>query len=114
MHNPYSSRTSTNNMELFDPYGNVSVLRPEARYFVAKVLYTQTKSQTNSSYRISEPEIHLLGWNVPQSDLHTIPEHWLTQQEPQASMHYLLGLLYVAFALIALTGNGLVIWVFSS
>lgn len=64
--------------------------------------------------RIGEPEIHLLGWNVPADELHTIPEHWLSQHEPQASMHYLLGLLYVAFALIALTGNGLVIWVFSS
>lgn len=65
-------------------------------------------------HRIGEPEVHLLGWNVPAADLHTIPEHWLSQTEPQASMHYLLGLLYIAFTLVALTGNGLVIWVFSS
>lgn len=64
--------------------------------------------------RIAEQEVHLLGWNVPADELHTIPEHWLSQYEPQASMHYLLGLLYVAFTIVALTGNGLVIWVFSS
>lgn len=65
-------------------------------------------------YRIAEQEVHLLGWNVPAEDLHTIPEHWLSQYEPPASMHYLLGLLYIAFTILALTGNGLVIWVFSS
>lgn len=83
-------------MDHFDSIGNLSALRPEAR--------------------VSGPEEvpHLLGWNVPAHELHTIPEHWLTQYEPQASMHYLLGMLYVAFTIVALTGNGLVIWVFSS
>lgn len=57
---------------------------------------------------------HLLAWNVPQSELIHIPEHWLTYQEPEASMHYLLGLVYVFFFFISLIGNGLVIWVFSS
>lgn len=64
-------------------------------------------------YRTSN-EIRLLGWDVPPHELHTIPEHWLTYPEPNASLHYLLGLLYVAFAVVALIGNGLVIWVFSS
>lgn len=64
--------------------------------------------------RIGNDDVHLLGWNVPAHELHTIPEHWLTHVEPQASLHYLLGLLYVAFTIVALTGNGLVIWVFSS
>ncbi|GLH14972.1 Opsin, ultraviolet-sensitive [Gryllus bimaculatus] len=56
----------------------------------------------------------LLGWNVPAEELIHIPEHWLTFPEPEAFSHYLLGMLYVAFCAIALVGNGLVIWVFSS
>lgn len=56
----------------------------------------------------------MLGWNVPQDQLHQIPEHWLKYEEPEASMHYLLGLIYIAFTFMSLTGNGLVIWVFST
>lgn len=59
-------------------------------------------------------EQRLLGWNVAPEDLKQIPEHWLSYQEPEASLHYLLGLLYIAFTLFALTGNGLVIWVFTA
>lgn len=70
---------------------NLSVWRPEAR------LATR-----------------LLGWNVPAEELVHIPEHWLTFPEPNAFSHYLLGMLYVFFCIIALVGNGLVIWVFSS
>jgi r-opsin len=56
----------------------------------------------------------MLGWNVPPEDLKQIPEHWLSFEEPEASLHYLLGLLYIAFTFCSLTGNGLVIWVFSA
>lgn len=59
-------------------------------------------------------EIRLLGWNVPPDELLTIPEHWLSYPEPDASLHYLLGMLYIAFTVVALIGNGLVIWVFSA
>lgn len=59
-------------------------------------------------------EIRLLGWNVPPEDLKHIPEHWLSFEEPEASLHYLLALLYIAFTVFALTGNGLVIWVFTA
>ena len=88
-------------------------------------------------YRVSsDPTMRLLGWNVAAEDLVQIPEHWLTYEEPEASMHYLLALLYIAFTFFgnfnwtlsnyfnntfwfiltstALTGNGLVIWVFSA
>lgn len=61
----------------------------------------------------ANPELRLLGWNVPPEDLKHIPEHWLSFQEPEASLHYLLGILYIAFMVFALTGNGLVIWVFT-
>lgn len=64
--------------------------------------------------RIGEPVTHLLGWNVPPEELASIPEHWLSHPEPQVSLHYLLGTLYIAFMLVALIGNGLVLWVFTS
>lgn len=70
-----------------------AVLRPEARL---------------------SAETRYLGWNVAPEDLPHIPEHWLKYPEPEASLHYLLGLLYIAFTIFALVGNGLVIWVFSS
>lgn len=64
--------------------------------------------------RIGEPVTHLLGWNVPPDELSTIPEHWLSYPEPPISLHYLLGTLYIAFTCVALIGNGLVLWVFTS
>lgn len=63
--------------------------------------------------RVALDETRLLGWNVPPEELSTIPEHWLTQNEPNASLHYLLGTLYVAFTIVALIGNGLVLWIFT-
>lgn len=59
-------------------------------------------------------ESRYLGWNVPPEDLQHIPEHWRQYPEPEASLHYLLGLLYIAFTIFSLVGNGLVIWIFSS
>jgi r-opsin len=59
-------------------------------------------------------EMRLLGWNVAPEDLKQIPEHWLSFQEPEASLHYLLALLYIAFTIFSLVGNGLVIWVFTA
>lgn len=55
----------------------------------------------------------MLGWNVHADELKQIPEHWLSYEEPEASLHYLLGILYIAFTVFSLVGNGLVIWVFS-
>uniref|UniRef100_A0A336MFJ1 CSON000938 protein n=1 Tax=Culicoides sonorensis TaxID=179676 RepID=A0A336MFJ1_CULSO len=56
----------------------------------------------------------MLGWNVPPEELPHIPQHWLAYPEPEASLNYLLGLLYIFFMIFSLIGNGLVIWVFSS
>jgi r-opsin len=61
-----------------------------------------------------QDSLKLLGWNVAPEDLKQIPEHWLSYQEPEASLHYLLALLYIAFTFFSLTGNGLVIWIFST
>nr|QWV42690.1 ultraviolet sensitive opsin [Scraptia sp. CRS 2021] len=57
---------------------------------------------------------HKLGWNVPPEELIHIPQHWLSYQEPEASLHFLLGLLYIGFFFMATIGNGLVIWIFST
>ncbi|XP_039304627.1 opsin, ultraviolet-sensitive isoform X3 [Solenopsis invicta] len=61
---------------------------------------------------LSEGSSQLLGWNVPAEELIHIPEHWLIYPEPNPSLHYLLGILYILFTFIALLGNGLVIWIF--
>ncbi|TMW51483.1 hypothetical protein DOY81_003454 [Sarcophaga bullata] len=77
-----------------NPYRNVStVLRPEPRL---------------------SAEGRLLGWNVPPEEISHIPEHWLQFQEPPESMHFLLAMLYIFFTIMSLTGNGLVIWVFTA
>lgn len=56
------------------------------------------KLRNDYDYRVSsDPTMRLLGWNVAAEDLVQIPEHWLTYEEPEASMHYLLALLYIAF-----------------
>ncbi|XP_044736045.1 opsin, ultraviolet-sensitive-like [Chrysoperla carnea] len=73
-----------------------------------------TLNLTKPSALRAEEELHLLGWNVPPEELIHIPEHWLTYQEPPASVNYLLGLLYIFFFFASIIGNGLVIWIFSS
>nr|APY20504.1 ultraviolet sensitive opsin [Lagria hirta] len=55
-----------------------------------------------------------LAWNVPKEDLIHIPEHWFMYPEPEASMHFLLALIYIGFFVMAVLGNGLVIWIFST
>ncbi|XP_067002745.1 opsin, ultraviolet-sensitive [Anabrus simplex] len=56
----------------------------------------------------------LLGWNVPAEELIHIPSHWLSYPEPEPMYNYILGMLYIVFCVVALLGNGLVIWVFGS
>lgn len=58
--------------------------------------------------------LHRLGWNVPKDELIHIQEHWLKFLEPPTSMHFLLGLVYIGFFIMAIIGNGLVLWIFSS
>nr|CAD7589395.1 unnamed protein product [Timema genevievae] len=79
-------------MELFgDGYSNSTLWRPEAR--VAP---------------------RMLGWNVPAEELVHIPEHWMSYPEPNPLYHYTLALLYTVFCFVAVIGNGLVIWIFTS
>nr|QWV42628.1 ultraviolet sensitive opsin 1 [Mordella albosuturalis] len=58
--------------------------------------------------------LHKLAWNVPKEELIHIPEHWLKYPEPEASMHFLLGLVYIAFFFMSILGNGVVLWIFST
>lgn len=68
---------------------------------------------TNSSLADNDGgETHLLGWNLGAEDLIHIPEHWLKYQEPSSLQHYYLAFIYTIFMIIALIGNGLVIWIF--
>lgn len=79
------------------------------------VLYNATLTTAFSpSNGILDSGAHLLGWNVPPEELIHIPKHWLVYEEPEASIHYLLGILYAAFFVISTVGNGLVIWIFST
>nr|QWV42697.1 ultraviolet sensitive opsin 1 [Lycostomus kraatzi] len=62
----------------------------------------------------SEIERHLIGWNVPATELIQIPVHWLDYEEPEASIHYLLAILYIFLFFLGTFGNGLVMWIFST
>lgn len=98
-----------------DPYNNISLIQPQARYvyYQRNVKFTILFCEYIVLFRTTE-QIRLLGWNIPADELKQIPEHWLTYQEPEASMHFLLGLIYAAFTVLSLVGNGLVLWIFSS
>ncbi|XP_046993601.1 opsin, ultraviolet-sensitive [Schistocerca americana] len=78
----------------------------------------QLQSSDYSNSTVVGPEARvaprLLGWNVPAEELIHIPDHWLSYPEPSPLLNYVLGLLYIMFMLVALLGNGLVIWIFSS
>ncbi|XP_017482166.1 PREDICTED: opsin Rh3-like [Rhagoletis zephyria] len=78
-----------------NPFGNVS-----------------TVSTLRAEARMSD--VRLIGWNVPPEELRHIPDHWLKYPEPPASLHYLLGTLYLFFTTVSMVGNGVVIWVFTA
>ncbi|XP_059489071.1 opsin, ultraviolet-sensitive [Neocloeon triangulifer] len=72
----------------------------------------------NVSRQVLEPSFRsaprMLAWNVPSHELVNIPEHWLSYPEPDPSWHYMLALIYIGLTIVALTGNGLVIWIFGT
>lgn len=84
----------------------------EARYWMFRLVKI-SYCEVFIFNRMSSADPKMLGWNVDAADMEYIPEHWLQYEEPKASIHYLLGLLYFFFMVIALVGNGMVIWVFS-
>nr|ANN11831.1 ultraviolet wavelength sensitive opsin 2 [Chrysobothris lateralis]APY20575.1 ultraviolet sensitive opsin 2 [Chrysobothris lateralis] len=68
----------------------------------------------HTQQRVMDPGHRLLAWNVPAAEIVHIPEHWLKYPEPEASWHFLLGLLYIGFFIMSIFGNGLVLWIFST
>nr|QWV42667.1 ultraviolet sensitive opsin 2 [Mordella sp. CRS 2021] len=75
---------------------------------------TVTSQARILDFRENGDGIHKLGWNLPEEELIHIPEHWRQFDEPEGCLHLLLGLLYIVYFILAITGNGLVIWIFST
>ncbi|KAF6207755.1 hypothetical protein GE061_016203 [Apolygus lucorum] len=57
---------------------------------------------------------NLLRHAIPPDELANVPDHWLDFERPRPIYNYSLGILYIFFMVIALVGNGLVIWIFST
>ncbi|XP_072397619.1 opsin, ultraviolet-sensitive-like [Diabrotica undecimpunctata] len=67
--------------------------------------------------RVMDPldgRIQHLGWNIPSEELIHIPEHWLAFPDVDKSLHFMLGIVYFFFFIAAMTGNGMVLWIFCS
>ncbi|XP_066982462.1 opsin, ultraviolet-sensitive-like [Macrobrachium rosenbergii] len=62
----------------------------------------------------SRYEMKMLGWNTPPEYMDYVSPHWKTFEAPNPFLHYMLGVFYICFMFAALSGNGVVIWVFSS
>ncbi|XP_038216351.1 opsin-3-like [Zerene cesonia] len=67
-------------------------------------------------YKMVSHEIqkHMLGWNIPAEHQHLVHEHWRQFPDVDKSSHYLLALIYTILTISSVTGNGLVIWIFST
>ncbi|XP_065333559.1 opsin, ultraviolet-sensitive-like [Cloeon dipterum] len=61
----------------------------------------------------SEPARTLV-WNVPADKLHEIPDHWFKYPAVDSLVHFILAIVYILFMIFALTGNGMVIWIFAT
>lgn len=84
------------------------------------VAWTPGIMEYNESVAIFAPqrlrmgeEQKMNGWNLAPEDIPHIPPHWLSFPAPEASLHYLLAVIYLFFTFFSLAGNGIVIWVFS-
>ncbi|CAG9827747.1 unnamed protein product [Diabrotica balteata] len=63
---------------------------------------------------MDEIMVQHIGWNVDADDLIHIPKHWQLYPAPEKSLHFLLGMIYVFLWFLAIIGNGLVLWIFTS
>lgn len=64
--------------------------------------------------RVGDAPIRQLAYKLGPEEMAIVPDWWMTQPEPRPSLHYLYAIVYILFMGLALIGNGLVIWVFSS
>uniref|UniRef100_A0A336LIH5 CSON004890 protein n=1 Tax=Culicoides sonorensis TaxID=179676 RepID=A0A336LIH5_CULSO len=62
----------------------------------------------------TNPQMKLLGWNLPPEEQHLVHPHWKGYQAPPFYMHLLLALIYFILMVTSTIGNGLVIWIFST
>jgi hypothetical protein len=57
---------------------------------------------------------HYLGYNLPPEDLGLLHPHWQTFEAPPFYYHLLLALIYFFLLVISASGNGIVVWIFST
>nr|QBP79227.1 blue wavelength sensitive opsin (B) isoform B [Biston betularia] len=57
---------------------------------------------------------HMLGWNIPEEHQDLVHEHWRNFPAVSKYWHYCLALIYTMLMVTSLTGNGIVIWIFST
>lgn len=68
-----------------------------------------------SVYRVSSEIVeHMMGWNIPEEHRYMIHEHWRSFPAVNKYYHLILALIYTILMLTSLTGNGIVIWIFST
>lgn len=57
---------------------------------------------------------HMLGWNIPEEHQDLVHEHWRNFPAVSKYWHYGLAFIYTILMLASLSGNGIVIWIFST
>ncbi|CAF4744390.1 unnamed protein product [Pieris macdunnoughi] len=61
-----------------------------------------------------EVQQHMLGWNIPAEHQGLVHEHWRQFPAVDKFSHYLMALIYFILMISSITGNSLVIWIFST
>nr|QPZ55120.1 BRh2 [Eumaeus atala] len=61
-----------------------------------------------------ESDEHVLGWNYPEEYHFMVQEHWRSYPAISKYWHYGLAFIYTMLFLASITGNGIVIWIFST
>nr|ADN96746.1 blue-sensitive visual pigment [Eueides vibilia] len=57
---------------------------------------------------------HMLGWNIPEEHQDLVHEHWRNFPAVSKYAHLVLALIYTFLLLASISGNGIVIWIFST
>lgn len=58
--------------------------------------------------------LNKLGYNLPLEEMFLVHPHWLEYQAPPYFLHILLAMIYIILMVTSITGNGIVIWIFST
>nr|BAM95291.1 B-sensitive opsin [Leptidea amurensis] len=57
---------------------------------------------------------HMLGWNVPAEHQDMVHDHWRNFPDVSKYWHYCLALIYTMLCVLSISGNGIVVWIFST